>query len=361
MNKKKHDKKPGKSQTKSGAKQAKGVASSPAPVTATATPSTAEQLQQTYGNNAVLKYLQSGLIGQMSIAPGRYEGQDSGANMSKVGGKPLSVEQAEAFASAARPPTAEEILLAKREEKKKDDLVAWKRIRKDKEIMAAIEEASELTGIEAATLEKMIIVESSGIKNKSNGSYHGLMQIGHSAFKDVRDKGAMKKLFDTLTIKDADSGEERAITWDDVKTDARANVLVGAIYAKGNLNRIQAHNKEVNKKRSEQSVLACLPDAPASYAESAADPREDGFLLEESAQNLYFAHQQGFNGMRNIYKNPDAAIGANQRGNMTPFDREHYTQAGPGEQITNAEFVEAWKERMKRIDEFMMEEAKEDD
>jgi hypothetical protein len=360
---KKIESKPGKSAAKSGTKPSKASASRPIPVTVEAVPPTMEQMQQYYGNSAVLQYLQSKeATGQMSFAPGRYEGLNSGANMSKVGGKPQSQEQAEAFAAIARQPTPAELLNAKRDEKKADDKKAWDKIRKDKDIQAAVKEAAELTGIDAATLEKMIIMESAGNKNSvsDSGYYHGLMQMGYSAYEDVRDKGAMKKLFDTLTVKDAESGKSRSITWDDVKNDPRVNVLVGAIYAKGNLNQIQTHNNEVNKKRSERPVPACFADAPASYADSAADARQDGFLLEESAQNLYFAHQQGFNGMRSIYKNPDAAIGKNQKGNMLPSDVAHFTKEGSGGQVTNAEYLEAWKERMSRIDQFMKEGAKED-
>gem|GEM_PF-1762918 len=326
------------------------------------------QMQQSYGNSAVLKYLQAGaMTGQMSYAPAaanRYEGTDNGASLSKAGGKPESAERAEAFAAVARPPTADELLNAKRNEKQKDDRKAWNKIRKDKEIQDAITEAAELTGIEAAMLETMIVMESAGNKSSvsDSGYYHGLMQMGYSAFQDVRDKGAMKKLFDTLTVTDAESGEERAIAWDDVKSDPRANVLVGAIYAQGNLNQIRSHNAKVSRKRSErvQPAPICMADAPATYVDSPVDDRADGVLLDESAQNLYFAHQQGFNGMVGIYEKPDAAIGGNQRGNMMPFDKEHFVKEGPGEKITNAEYLEAWNERMSRIDQFMKEGEKDD-
>lgn len=357
---KKVESKPKKGSSKAGAKPVQGNAQRPIPVTVEGAPSI-EQMQQAYGNSAVMKYLQSGgANGQMSVAPGRYENANSSPNMSKVGGKPQSQEQAEAFAASARPPMPAELLNAEREVKKADDKKAWDRIRKDKGIQAAIKEASELTDIEASTLEKMIIMESAGNKNSHNGAYYGLMQLGEGAFQDARDKPSVKKLFNTLKVKDEGAEESRAITWEDVKSDPRLNVLVGAIYAKYNLKQIQAHNDEVNKKRSQRPVQACLTDAPASYADSAANAKEDGFLLEESAQNLYFAHQQGFGGMRGIYEKPDAAIGKNQKGNLLPSDVKHFTKEGPGEHVTNAEYLEAWKERMSRIDQFMKEGTKDD-
>ncbi|WP_127533969.1 hypothetical protein [Paenibacillus kobensis] len=359
MANKQAESKQGKAVVKSAAKPAKGSAVQPAP--AAAVPWAAEQLQQTYGNSAVLKYLQSGpLPGQMSFArptigTARYGIENDGPNMSQAGGKPLSVEQAEAFAAVARPPTPAEVLNAKREEKKADDKKAWDKIRKDKVIQAAVKEAAELTGIDAATLEKMIIMESAGNKNSHNGAYYGLMQLGEGAFQDARDKPSVKKLFNTLKVKDEGAEESRAVTWEDVKSDPRLNVLVGAIYAKYNLKQIQAHNNEVIQKRP---VPVNLIESPAAEADKAAGTGTDELLLEESAQNLYFAHQQGFNGMRGIYEKPDAKIGKNQKGNMTPTDKEHYTKEGAGKQITNAEYLEAWKERMNRIDQFMTEGTK---
>ncbi|GMK40246.1 hypothetical protein PCCS19_33010 [Paenibacillus sp. CCS19] len=357
---KKVESKPKKGTAKAGAKPGKAP-SPPISGSAEAVFPTVERMQQSYGNSAVLKYLQAGgAKGGMSFAPGKYENANSSPNMSKVGGKPAAVEQAEAFADVARPPTPAELLNAEREVKKADDKKAWDRIRKDKTIQAAIKEASELTDIDVSTLEKMIIMESAGNKNSHNGAYYGLMQLGEGAFNDTRDKPSVKKLFNTLKVKDEGAKESRAITWEDVKSDPRLNVLVGAIYAKYNLKQIQAHNNEVNKKRSERLVPVNLIESPAAETAQAVNPGTDGFLIEESAQNLYFAHQQGFGGMRGIYEKPNAAIGKNQKGNLLPTDVKHFTKEGPGEKVTNAEYLEAWNERMSRIDQFMKEGTKDD-
>lgn len=205
---------------------------------------------------------------------------------------------------------------------KSEDEDALQSIRDDAEIQGAVGDAAELTGIDEDTLEKLIIVESRGKKAAHTGSYYGLMQMGKAAFDEVRKSRATKADFDSLTIKDKRTGADRPLTWDDVKTDPRANVLVGALYAQLNRTKLMEHN---------------------------ADP--DAVQIEESARNLYLAHQQGFGGLKKLHARPNKRIGTNQRRNLSDFDKSRFRREGPGSKITNEEFLQAWEERFERLNE----------
>lgn len=235
---------------------------------------------------------------------------------------------------------------AKRQKQTDEDEAVLLKIRDDDEIQGAIGDAAELTGIDEEALEQLIIIESRGNKKAKTGSYHGLMQMGEDAFNEVVKNE--KTLFDSLKITDKKTKKDRAVTFDDVKNDPWANVMVGALYSKMNRDKLLERDKAVQAQIGKS--LGEYMEGKIKLDQFLKDEYSKGRPISDTALNLYLAHQQGFGGIKTLYNNPDASIKKNQKDNLPGFDKSRFEREGPGNKITNQEFIQLWNERFTRLD-----------
>lgn len=231
-----------------------------------------------------------------------------------------------------------------------------KTIRGDKTIQDALAEASKITGINKDTLEKLILIESGG-KMANNGSFYGLSQVSEEAFKELKKDGATTKAdFDKLTIIDGKTKKDRAITWDDVKADKRANILAGALYVKYNLDRLTKYNNnnlpQFTKLYTDFATLTITSEEFVKGLQ-----KMNPVFLPTDTAALYMTYQQGFgradknSGLVGIIKTPDSKAGKAQLGNMASFDESRFKREGAGNAVTKEEFFKSWQERFQRLDD----------
>ena len=238
-----------------------------------------------------------------------------------------------------------------RDKQKKEDEDALARIRADKTIQDAIDDAAQMTGIDEESLEMLIIIESRGKMNANAGSFYGLTQMGETAFKAVRDGSTTKTDFDSLEVIDQTTQLPRAVTWDDVKTDPWANIMVGALYAQLHLEEIRKYNANnaTAKAALAKKVADLEKDGKHAQAEKLKKKTKLNTDIPESTLSLYMMHQQGGHGYKQILNHPGSTVEKNQTGNLSDFDKTRFKREGAGKKITKAEFMEAWQERFDRL------------
>ena len=178
------------------------------------------------------------------------------------------------------------------------------------EVMTALQNASDKTGVPLQTLVTMALIESSGNPKAHTGSYYGLMQMGKDAVKEVLKKYPAAKLDIT--------------SWEKVKTDVTANALAGAYYVK------------LNQAALERSKL------------------------DVSALHLYLAHQCGTHGLKHLLHNvgiqKEFPATKSQLGNMAG---SYIKQSGGGDKVTQKMFYAYWQDKfLKNEDLAVLEMAK---